>query len=383
LAIAGDPCTLVPVPSDEAIFARSIVVRSAVAANLLFVSALAIVPGVSAQEPSPPPAIEHPEEVAAPSGPTLRILPFASVDFTSRQEDSGTTGFGIGPLALYITTRISDHWSALGELVFENGDNALATDLERILVAWQASDRLRVRVGREHNPLVRWNTALHHGVYMQTPVERPAMARFEDDGGPWPVHFVGLLADGRVRAVRYGAAIGNGRGAIPDEIGVTFDRNDHKALIGWLGFSPPNVIGLDLSVTGYADRIPAEAGDVRERGWTASGSYLAGRWEVRTEYGQLIHRPEEGSERWRTTSWYVLGAVAFGGGQVKPYVMVDDLDVPAEDVFLAGIPARDSRLVGVRWDPVPRAALKAEVISERVGGGDRESAVRAQLAVSF
>ena len=40
-------------------------------------------------------------------------------------------------------------------------------------------------------------------------------------------------------------------------------------------------------------------------------------------------------------------------------------------------------MIGVRWDPDPRAALKAEYTSQRVGEGDRTSTVRAQLAVSF
>ena len=115
---------------------------------------------------------------------------------------------------------------------------------------------MRLRVGREHNPIVRWDTALHHGLYMQTPIERPSMARFEDDGG--------LLARplrgpprGRPRREHRAAIRGggrNGRGAIPDEVQVTFDRNGNKAFVGWLGLAPPGLVGLEVSLTGYADR---------------------------------------------------------------------------------------------------------------------------------
>lgn len=339
------------------------------------------------QEPAPSPGA-LPETPAAPIAPdrvTLRVLPFGSVDVTSRSEDGGHAGFSIGPFDLYITSRLSEHWSAIGELVFENGDNALATDLERILIGWQASDALRLRVGREHNPLVRWNTALHHGLYMQTPIERPSMARFEDDGGPWPVHFVGLLADGSVSGIglRYGAAVGNGRGAIPDEVQVTFDRNGKKALVGWLGFAPPGLVGLEVSLTGYADRLPGEAGELRERAWTLSGSYVGGPWEVRSEYGEIDHRAIDEGPSYRTEGWYVLGAYGLRSGTVKPYFMIDHMDVPESDPFLAGIPDREGWVVGLRWDPDPRAALKAEFTSQRVGGGHRTSTVRAQLAVAF
>lgn len=318
------------------------------------------------------------------SGPSVRILPFGSADFTSRSEDGGHNSFDIGPFVLYITSRLSEHWSALGELNFENDDNELATDLERFLVGWQPSDKLRLRIGREHNPIVRWNTALHHGLYMQTPIERPGMARFEDDGGPWPVHFVGLLADGTAGRVglRYGVAVGNGRGEIPDEVQVTFDRNGNKAVAGWLGLAPPGLVGLEFSLTGYADRIPAATGELRERDWTASASYVAGRWEVRTEYGQMDHTPVDGGARMRTTGWYVLGAFSVVGN-VKPYVLVDDMNVPEEEPFLAGVPDRNERIFGIRWDPDPRAALKAEVASLRTGSEERRTVVRAQIAVSF
>jgi hypothetical protein len=339
-----------------------------------------------AQEPAPSPSVEPPLP-APPSatGPTVRILPFGSVDVTSRSEDGGHSSFSIGPFVLYVTSRLSEHWSALGELVFENGDNELATDLERMLVGWQASDRLRLRLGREHNPIVRWNTALHHGLYMQTPIERPSMARFEDDGGPWPVHFVGLLADGTAESIglRYGAAVGNGRGAIPDEVAVTFDRNGKKAVVGWLGFAPPGLVGLEVSVTGYADTLPAESGELSERAWTLSGSYLGGGWEVRSEYGRIRHRDPRDDARFDTTGWYVLAAYGLRHGTVKPYVLLDHIDVPEADPFLLGIPDREGWVGGVRWDPDPRAALKVELASEKVGDGERHTAVRAQLAVAF
>ena len=342
-----------------------------------------------AQEPAPSPSPElPPEAVAPPLSPdrvTFRILPFASVDVTSRSEDSGHAGFSIGPFDLYMTSRLSEHWSAIGELVFENGDNSLATDLERILIGWQASDYLRLRVGREHNPIVRWNTALHHGLYMQTPIERPSMARFEDDGGPWPVHFVGLLADGRAGSIglQYGAAVGNGRGAIPDEVQVTFDRNGNKAVTAWLGLAPPGLVGLDISLTGYADRLPAEAGELQERAWTLSGSYLSGPWEVRSEYGQIHHEATDAGPSNQTEGFYALAGYGLRHGTVKPYLMFDHMDVPEADPFFAGIPDREGWVIGVRWDPDPRAALKAEYTSQRVGEGDRTSTVRAQLAVSF
>ena len=63
-----------------------------------------------AQEPSPSPELP-PEEVAPPISPdhvTFRILPFASVDMTSRSEDSGHAGFSIGPFDRTVNGHVRD-----------------------------------------------------------------------------------------------------------------------------------------------------------------------------------------------------------------------------------------------------------------------------------
>ena len=48
-----------------------------------------------------------------------------------------------------------------------------------------------LEVGRFHTDIGYWNTAFHHGLWLQIPVERPHVLRFEDDGGLVPVHWVG------------------------------------------------------------------------------------------------------------------------------------------------------------------------------------------------
>src|SRR5260221_286405 len=84
------------------------------------------------------------------------------------------------------------------------------------IVARSRSSRAAPRhaSGRSHPAVGYWNTAFHHGQWLQTSVNRPEMVKF---GGQFlPVHFVGLLAEGSVGSgglsVRYHAGIGNGRG---------------------------------------------------------------------------------------------------------------------------------------------------------------------------
>jgi hypothetical protein len=344
-----------------------------------------ILPGSAHAQAAAPDAASS---AAAEAQPSLRLVLFGNVDVLARPPEGEHAGFSMGPLVFYATGRISDHWSALAELVFENDDNTLVTDLERLLLAYEFSDELRFDIGRHHNPLVRWNVTLHHGLFMQTPIERPAMARFEDEPGLWPVHFVGLRVSGRRSdglGLRYEAGAGNGRGAITDEIQVSGDRNRNKAAFVSLGIGPAFAPGWELYLTGYADRIPAAGGDLRERDFTVATNYLAHGAEVRAEWGRMRHEPVAGGSARNTTGWYVLASRHLPGRahDVRPYVFLDHLRVAADEAFLAGTPDESSWTAGLRWDASAGAALKFEYRSRKIGAGDREGIVRAQVAVSF
>ena len=75
--------------------------------------------------------------------------------------------------------------------------------------------------GRYHTPINWWNTAFHHGQWLQTTISRPEMTQF---GGRFiPVHFVGALVEGNAPAagwnVNYQAGIGNGLGKLGNLVG--------------------------------------------------------------------------------------------------------------------------------------------------------------------
>jgi hypothetical protein len=321
-------------------------------------------------------------------GPTFAIAGFGDVDFVALAPEGENSRFQNGGFDLYATAAISDHWSALVELVFENHGNQLATDLERFVVSYERSNLLRLDAGRVHSPVVRWNVTQHHGVYLQTPVERPAIARFEDQPGLWPVHFVGLVASGTRQdgaGLSYSLGVGNGRGPILDEIQVGSDANRSKAVLLSLGAAPRFALGWEIDATAYLDDIPAAGGSIRERIYTASTSYLARGLEVRAEWSRIEHRPEGTNQTYRTTGWYVLASRRLPGrfDSLRPYLLWDQLRVAEDDAFLEGAPDYDAWRAGLRWDVHDAVALKGEYVSERVGAGERESIVRFQLAVSL
>ena len=68
-------------------------------------------------------------------------------------------------------------------------------DVERLKLGYAFSPETVVWAGRVHNPLGYWITQYHHGNHLQTSISRPEVARFEDDGGLFPNHIIGLLLD--------------------------------------------------------------------------------------------------------------------------------------------------------------------------------------------
>ena len=110
-----------------------------------------------------------------------------------------------------------------------------------MILRFDQSDTLKVSFGRYHTPINYWNTAFHHGQWLQTTIARPEMIQF--GGRLLPVHFVGALVEGSVPAggwnLNYKAGVGNGRATVISRGGDAGDVNDHRA---WLvnAFSKPD-----------------------------------------------------------------------------------------------------------------------------------------------
>jgi hypothetical protein len=318
----------------------------------------------------------------------LVIQGFGDVNYVARAPDDGRSGFVNGAFDLFATSRLSDRWSALAELVFEVDDEGLATDLERFQFTYEYSDGFRVSAGRMHNPLLRWPVITHHGLFMQTPIERPIIARWEDEPGLWPMHFVGLMAQGRFGGAlgpSYTFGVGNGRGGVLDDVQMGGDANGNRATVASFGVSPESAPGLNVSVSGYFDQIPSPGESLRERDVTASGSYVRGDVEVRAEWSRMRHTTIQSGVVYETTGWYTLIAYRLPASlaRIKPYVMVEGLDAADGEAFLEQTPDEHAWAAGARWDANRWVALKADYRSRKLQGVDQFGTMRAQLAVNF
>src|ERR1700686_338675 len=176
----------------------------------------------------------------------------------SRTIDTHRNDFSFAELDLYANAQLSDSWSALGEGLMQHvgrgsdadvGRYGLEVELERLYAAYSRSDSLRVELGRVYTGIIDWNERENRGRFLQTPIDVPAIARRQEQGGAWPLHFLGGWASGRIAGaagLRYGVGIGQGRGRTIDDVSL-FARGDVSPA-GLLSFSiePDRFPGLRL-----------------------------------------------------------------------------------------------------------------------------------------
>src|SRR5438046_5863315 len=195
-------------------------------------------PELAEAAPSPGPGHQHEgrdEQTAVRQMethyPSLQIRGFGDVDFSATDQPGATSGFNLGQLDLHMSSPLSRKVSYFGEMTFNAQPTGYTVEVERSIIRYDYNDYFKISFGRYHTPIGYWNTAFHHGAWLQTTISRPDMVRI---GGTFiPVHFVGVLAEGNIPSggagLSYNAGVGNGRGAIISRPGDGGDNNNNRA----------------------------------------------------------------------------------------------------------------------------------------------------------
>jgi hypothetical protein len=314
------------------------------------------------------------DEVAVPQS-LLRfaINFFGDVSAGARYPERPRTTFAIGAVGVRLVGQLGASLDALAELAFETTSAESIAEVEQLAMRWRRGPGELV-VGRSHTELGYWNTAYHHGLWLQLPIKRPRALRFEDDGGLIPAHWVG--AQYTLRRGAFGGegalvlAIGNGRGDIVDDVRVTNDTNDAKAGLVKLRWKRSGVeagVGLlyDLIAPAAAAVRPALPDErIHELTGNAYATVRRGGVVAIAEGYAFHHRAVGG--RWTTLAGYGLLGVEVEPVLV-PYVAVDLIRGADDDPFFTPDPAieppRDvlDLLGGVRLETSTWSALKLEL----------------------
>lgn len=317
----------------------------------------------------------------------FNFIGFADINYVSADDDD-TDGFAIGQAVAHVSAYLDDSLSAFGEFTATAKDSEYQFEVERLIVKYEFSDRYRLSAGRYHTPIGYWNSAFHHGAWLQTPTSRPEVMKFGSK--IVPIHFVGVLLEGNLPTgdlgLEYKAGFGNGRHANVARAGDAGDINSDKAWVLQLLSKPRKATGMNLGLNYYSDRISLESGpDIDEKTISAYAAWSNESPEVIMEYLHSKHElVTDSSVEGEVDAWYMQFAYRLPGKRSdwKPYARFERTRVDGSDPLLGteGLDY-DGGILGVRWDFNPHAALKAEYRNEEFNNAGHENNFRVQLAI--
>jgi hypothetical protein len=308
-----------------------------------------------------------------PRYPSLTVGGFGDTTFSGTGRGTSRY-FTIGQQVLHFTSALGPKTHSFAELSFTPRSDAgtgtppatgYNAEVERAIVRLDHSDQLKFSFGRYHTPINWWNTAFHHGLWLQTSISRPEMARF---GGQFiPVHFIGALVEGALPTgglnLNYNVGVGNGRGNVVSRGGDAGDANSELAWLVNLYARPDQVYGLQLGGSLYQDKIVLPNGGPQYRETIISGHVVLQKEtpEVIAEYAHVDHK-QVGGPTLKSEGYYIQLAYRLPGlyRTLKPYFRYEKMGIPTGEPIFTSVPCLRGSLFGVRYDIADYVALKAE-----------------------
>jgi len=299
------------------------------------------------------------------SPPSPQITGWSDINFSDTDEPDRTSGFSQGQIVLHMSSSLTQTTSVFSELSFSSKTTGTAVGVERLIIRFDQGDLLKLSFGRDHTPINWWNMSFHHGLWLQTSIDRPEMTKF---GGTFiPVHFLGASLTGSVPAeglnFSYTASVGNGRAQAISGAGDAGDANDNRAWLVNLFARPDRFFGLQIGTSFYQDKISLNDGRSFEE-WIASAHFV---WqkedpEVIAEFANVNHR-QAGGRSSDSQAYYIQVAyrLPWFDSLWKPYYRFERFDVPSDAVlFKQSDFNKETSIIGIRYDASYFAAFKGE-----------------------
>ncbi|HEV2704770.1 MAG TPA: hypothetical protein VGV59_02530 [Pyrinomonadaceae bacterium] len=327
-----------------------------------------------------------------PTGtPRMQIQGYADVNLRASDRRGQTTSFALGQLDLFITSRLSENFSVLGELILQADEsNTFSFSIHRLLINYAPRDYFNFSAGRDHTAIGYYNTAYHHGSWFQTAANRPYIFAFENAGGILPLHNVGVSVGGRIpRApfgLRYAVQVGNGRAAVATReasVQTFVDENNGKAFNVALYARPSAAPGLQTGISFYRDRrTPVATAHIDETITAAHLVYRTPRYELLNEAILIRHKTR--ARLFQTPAFYTQFSRRFG--HARPYFRYQYVNAPDADPLYQPLEVgrRNGPSLGLRYDVTEFAAFKAQYDrTHRRGFADALDELILQLAFTF
>jgi len=294
--------------------------------------------------------------------------------------------FNIGDFDLFTNVRMSDHWSALAELLITSDfTNEFGAELDRLLFTYKYNDYLQISFGKYNTALGYYTNEFHRARYFMTASSRPIMYSDEDNGGILPVHNIGITATGKIPSGALGlqwvAEVANGTAVNQAEPIQNFvDQNNGKAVNLAVYARPDWLRGFQTGISVYRDTLHPEAeAAVGQTIYTLHLVYVGSKLEWLNEGAMLRHDLENHISH-STTSYTQLSYLF---GKIRPYFRYDYQNVPASDPVFAILGRENGPSFGVARHLSTFVVLKIQygLLQER--GHPTANDLNAQLAFAF
>ncbi|HEV3374086.1 MAG TPA: porin [Candidatus Acidoferrum sp.] len=310
--------------------------------------------------------------------PSLQIRGFADVDFSATDQKGAKSGFNLGQLDLHLASSLSRKISYFAEMTFNAHPTDYTVEIERSIIRYDYNDYFKLSFGRYHTPIGYWNTAFHHGAWLETSIDRPEIVKV---GGTFiPIHFVGFLAEGNIPSggagLAYSFGVGNGRGEVISRPGDAGDVNNSRAWVANIFARPAKLYGLQFGASMYRDKITCQnnplvpvvpgcrltnGNDYREWITSAHVVWTRGAPEFLTEFANVNHRQVLTNRTSNSQGFYTqLGyRLPWFEKDLKPYYRFEYIHTPKSEAVFANLDLVES-IAGLRYDISSYAAFKGE-----------------------
>jgi hypothetical protein len=350
----------------------------------------------------PQPNVANPERFGVVHG--IKLQGFATATYKASDaippEQGASLGFrpgsagnfAVGDVDLFMTSQLSARTSVLSEVVFsEQNSGEFETDLERLLFKYDPSDYLKMSFGRFHTATSFYNTVFHHGLWLQTAVDRPLVVEFSDHGGLLPSQAIGTSFTGRIPSgslglnyvFEYGsAATIRPQISSPDAPEIE-ENNGNETTVG-LFVKPDFLPGLDVGGSFYHDRLNPDSDNLHIGQSVASAHavYVTPRFEFLNEAFLIQHKISETGQIFSTPAFYSLISHQFGS-KWRPYFRYQYVNAsPVEPLFL-DVSLRHGPSAGLRYELNDYVAFKAQIDHTIRRGQSSFNDLQAQMAFRF
>lgn len=330
--------------------------------------------------------------------PNTQFNGFGHVEYAMDYTDHLDSYFILGEHDFFITSRINDKISFLGEYVIRFNSGSATTflpSIERSFVKFNYKNNHNLIFGKIHTPLNYWNDVYHHGRLFFPTVDRPTSFSYFV-----PLHTLGLQFQGQnLGKLNFGYDVVLGNGIASTDV---FNDNVDLALTVSAHIKPKE--GMRIGASYYHDYLdnnasgvhsghsgskinyagPLYKGPLQFRLYSLSFANFTDRWELLNEF--CFNQTKTDSLGTANN----LSNFAYAGLRIKdkyvPYVKMEYMDVAKND--LHSYPFRVSKIaIGYKHEFSPLINVKAQLerytYSKHNTALPNKTALEVQLAYGF